>query len=137
MSAMLNHFRVSTPSATTIPITGAKVVVYSLDLQLEAGDIITATSEQQFTNENNNNVGVWSQITMTLGVNTQWLTQKTGRNITPDMHHDIHVKTGSIVAPETGLWTLYYRAWARSTQGTLPISVDTPYYGFLSAVVGR
>ncbi len=110
---------------TELPLSnGAPVnkrVVYCVDLVTapQGGEILHVTAEMEATNDLGYNVAMVSQLLLvdsaiaTSGVE---ISEANGFNITPDMHHGMTVRVGTLTVP-AGSTRRYVSlvAWAEST----------------------
>jgi len=141
------HAKTMTELVTALPISnptpsnGTQRVVFSRPIYLQQGDLIEASAEMEVTTAEapgGSNVGVWSHIILTPdpgGVVPQdsnyKITALNGRNCTPEMHHDTHAHSGTLIAPATGLFYVNFVAYAANSSATGNITVEQGY-GHLS-----
>lgn len=137
----MKHFKTlnNAEKYTSLPINGEKRAVYSLSLGcLNKGDIILACGEAEFTTRDTvYNIGVWSRLLLSKeykGITGDEVTEANGKNITPDVHHDVHTKSGTIEVPEDGEYWLNFVSHCRSTSSNKDIVIEKDY-GHLSVIV--
>lgn len=140
------------PSSTTyVPI------MRSPRLQLLPGDLIIAFGQLQVTSAlsvaSGLNMGVWTQLVLNNsdsnnapdGANSFALNKNAGGNITPGMHHEVHVRAGMLVspvaavmAPESWDWRVTMLVWAKrdTNEGASKVYVDRNY-GQIDVIVLR
>jgi len=130
---------------TSLPLSdGAPVnkrVVYCIDLLTPpiAGEILHVTAEMEATNDLGYNVAMVSQLLLTdtaTATSGYEISEANGFNITPDMHHGMTIRVGTLTVPagSTRRFVVLV-AWAESTAAqpghALTIEQD---YGRLSVL---
>lgn len=121
---------------------GKYTVVYSLPVDVQAGDVIVATAEEEFTNNSpTTNAFCSTKIilgvspTDTVGVNDGWISHDNGLNITPAVHHYTQRQTGMQQIAESGAYHVNYIVYwdpDLTTAGTIE-----SHYGQLAVLILR
>lgn len=120
-----------------LPLNGAKQVIFSIPVVLNENDVIVALAETEMTNLDIYNIGVFTQLILSVtsnGTTGLEVSEANGRNITKNMHHDTHSKNGTLQVPSNGQYYLNLIAWCVSTSATKDIRVESDY-GHLSCIV--
>jgi len=131
---------------TSLPVLrstadAGKRVVFSEEVDLDAGRVLLAVAELQTTNDLGINVFVGSQVILATSPSAtagREITAANGGNVTPDMHHGQQTKSGTYqtTAGDTGTRYVNLVVWAaagRSGTGQ-QLSVDRGY-GRLSVLI--
>lgn len=155
-AAFYTSGRTNAMLATSLPIGGPmRQILRAGPLALTTRDLIIATSQAQFTTNQTHvynpavaadlkATGIWSYLVLATSIGDvadpvppgREFTESSGRNLTPAIHHDTHVKTGILRSPVNSS-THYVAMLARCANPSIPqldIAVDQDY-GHLDVLV--
>lgn len=132
----------SAERVSALPLNGDKQVIYSLPVEAREGDIIVAFGEFEATRDTREkfNVLVTAQIILandpgdTIPVDGGEVTEENGRNISRNLHHDVHVKAGAVRVSSPGVYHVSMVSRAASTSGTYDVRIERDY-GHLAVIV--
>lgn len=107
----------------TVPINGATQIIFSLDLNadnnlIKLGDLVVADCSFEGTNNTGVDVGWGGRLilgTSAGSIGGTEISEASGRNITPDMHHDTLVYVGNVIVADESRHYLNALITAQST----------------------
>lgn len=129
---------------TSLPVTSdgsAKRVVFSQQVSVRAGDVILVLAKFEITNPYQYNImgARYTLLCNSAGAtNGTEITEAASMNVTPAIHHDIHVDVGTMTVANGGTKYINVIAWAAaSSPGANDALVVEQDYGRLSGVILR
>lgn len=120
---------------TSLPMGDVKKVIYSLDLNtgdsIQINDELVANASFEVTtNETVYNTKCAKQLilaTSAAATTGTEISEPDAKNVTPDVHHDVHNAQGTISISDTSKHYLNLVAWADSSSGTQALVVEQDY----------